>query len=118
MKVAIPTEEGMILRQFGQAREFTVYDVEIELVRSKKTVSVAEGGIESFLQDEGIDAVICGHIRSGARNLLRMRRIELTYGVLGSADDVMVRYLSGERLGDTEENALWSFSEAMGVKET
>ena len=36
-----------------------------------------------------------------------MKRIELTYGVMGEADDVMIRYLSGERLGDIEENAYW-----------
>ena len=41
---------------------------------------------------------------------MRTRRIELTYGVIGNADDVMIRYLSGERLGDLEENTLWSLT--------
>ena len=60
-----------------------------------------------FLTEQDINAVICGNIRSSARNILRAKRIELTYGVLGEVDDVMIRYLSGERLGDIDENAYW-----------
>ncbi|MBS5032258.1 MAG: dinitrogenase iron-molybdenum cofactor biosynthesis protein, partial [Firmicutes bacterium] len=41
-----------------------------------------------FLTEQDINAVICGNIRSSARNILRAKRIELTYGVLGEVDDV------------------------------
>ena len=110
MKVAIPTEDGRIVPRFGGARELTVYDVEIELVKMRQVVTVPRGGISDFLKKEGINAVICGQIGSAGRNLMRTRRIELTYGVFGNADDVMIRYLSGERLGDLEENTLWSLT--------
>ena len=82
MRVAIPTKNNRIDPQYSRAAEFTIYEIEIELV-------------------------ICGNIRSSARNILRAKRIELTYGVLGEVDDVMIRYLSGERLGDIDENAYW-----------
>lgn len=107
MKVAIPTKNGRIDRQYSQATEFTVYEVEIELVKKKEIIPLGEIEIADFLTEQGINAVICGNIRSAARNILRTKRIELTYGVCGNADDVMIRYLSGERLGDIDENAYW-----------
>lgn len=107
MKVALPTRDGKIEQIFARAEEFTIYDVEIELVSSKTTVSVIGREFADFLTKEKINCVICGNIRSGARNVLRMKRIELIYGVSGDADESMVRYLSGERLGAVEENALW-----------
>ena len=107
MKVAIPTKNGRIAQQYSRATEFTVYEVEIELVQKKEIIPLGKTSVADFLTEQGINAVICGNIRSTARNILRMKRIELTYGVMGEADDVMIRYLSGERLGDIEENAYW-----------
>ena len=95
MRVAIPTKNNRIDPQYSRAAEFTIYEIEIELVKKKEVVPL------------GKNAVICGNIRSSARNILRAKRIELTYGVLGEVDDVMIRYLSGERLGDIDENAYW-----------
>ena len=107
MKVAIPTKNGRIDQQYSRALEFTVYDVEIELVKQKEIIPLGKTSISDFLTEQGINAVICGNIRSSARNILRTMRIELTYGVIGEADEVMIRYLSGERLGNIEENAYW-----------
>lgn len=107
MKVAIPTKNGRIDQQYSRATEFTVYEVEIELVQKKEIIPLGKTSVADFLTEQGINAVICGNIRSTARNILRMKRIELTYGVIGEVDDVMIRYLSGERLGDIEENAYW-----------
>lgn len=106
MKVAIPTEQGQIAQRLEHAEEFTIYDVEIELVQTKEILPLEDQSFSDFLLAHGINAIICCKIRSAARTLLRTRRIELTYGVTGNADDVMIRYLSGERLGTIEENAL------------
>ncbi len=35
MRVAMPSEEGMIYQHFGHAAEFTVYEVESELIKNK-----------------------------------------------------------------------------------
>ncbi len=105
MRVALPTKEGQIFLQYDKAKEFTIYDVEIELVKSKEIVVLKEMSIADFLDIQHINAVICADIRSAGKTLLRTKRIEVTYGVTGNADDVMVRYLSGEALGTVEENA-------------
>ena len=36
MRVAIPTKDGKIAPEYTRAREFTVYEVEIELVKKKE----------------------------------------------------------------------------------
>ena len=113
MRVAIPTRNGQIEAVFSRAEEFTIYDVEIELVKSKGTAVIHEKDLGSFLLEEASNVMICGKIRSGARNILRMKRIELLYGVSGNADDIMIRYLSGERLGNVDENAFWSEEEGL-----
>ena len=99
MRVAIPTKNNRIDPQYSRAAEFTIYEIEIELVKKKEIVPLGKTAIADFLTEQDINAVICGNIRSSARNILRAKRIELTYGVLGEVDDVMIRYLSGERLG-------------------
>lgn len=108
MRVAIPTRDGRIEPVFSRAEEFTIYDVEIELVKSKVIIPLGGKELGDFLMDEAINIVICGRVRSGSRNVLRLKRVELIYGVSGEADDIMVRFLSGERLGDIDENAFWS----------
>lgn len=108
MRVAIPTRDGRIESVFSRAEEFTIYDVEIELVKSKVTAPLGGRELGSFLVEEAINVVICGRIRSGTRNVMRVKRVELLYGVTGDADDIMIRYLSGERLGNVDENAFWS----------
>lgn len=111
VRVAIPTRDGRIESVFSRAEEFTIYDVEIELVKSKVIVPIGTKEFGNFLMDEAVNVMICGRIRSGSRNILRLKRVELIYGVSGEADDIMVRYLSGERLGDIDENAFWSKDE-------
>ncbi|MPM96710.1 hypothetical protein SDC9_143875 [bioreactor metagenome] len=108
VRVAIPTRDGRIESVFSRAEEFTIYDVEIELVKSKVTAPLGGRELGSFLMEEAINVVICGKIRSGTRNIMRVKRVELLYGVTGNADDIMIRYLSGERLGNVDENAFWS----------
>jgi len=112
MRVAIPTKNGMVEPVSSRVEEFTIYEVEIELVRGKTVVAFG-GKFGEFLTKESINGVICGSIRSAARNILRTKRVELIYGVSGQADDVMVRYLSGENLGSVDENALWRDREGL-----
>lgn len=96
---------GVFLR-YSETKEFTVYEVEIELVKAKEVVPLRDKTIAEFLTEQDINVVLCANIRSAGRTLLRTKRIELIYGVTGNADEAMIRYLSGEQLGTVEENAL------------
>lgn len=88
MRVAIPTQNGQIFLQYGQAKEFTVYDVEIELVKEKTILPLGERSIADFLTHEGINAVICANIRSAAeqkRTPEEVRRLEVLKDTRGSS---------------------------------
>ena len=103
-----PRKNNRIDPQYSRAAEFTIYEIEIELVKKKEVVPLGKTAIADFLTEQDINAVICGNIRSSARNILRAKRIELTYGVLGEVDDVMIRLSSAaERWWDIDENAYW-----------
>lgn len=106
MRVAIPIKDGEIFLRYSETKEFTVYEVEIELVKAKEVVPLRDKTIAEFLTEQDINVVLCANIRSAGRTLLRTKRIELIYGVTGNADEAMIRYLSGEQLGTVEENAL------------
>ena len=106
MRVAIPTKDGEIFLRYSETKEFTVYEVEIELVKAKEVVPLRDKTIAEFLTEQDINVVLCANIRSAGRTLPRTKRIELIYGVTGNADEAMIRYLSGEQLGTVEENAL------------
>lgn len=107
MRIAMPTENGMVYQHFGKTPEFTIYEVESELIKNKEFVST-EGSeheaLADFLTVQSVNVVISGNIGSSVKNALREKRIELIPGVVGSADDMIVKYLSGEKMGnpDTE----------------
>jgi len=105
MRVAVPTKNGEIFQQFGKSGEFTIYDIEIVEVTLKEVVSIQEVGYSAlvdFLVLQSVHVLLCGDIGSGAKNALREKRIELIPGVIGNADEMMVKYLSGEQMGNPE----------------
>ena len=114
MRVAIPTEDGMIYQHFGHTPEFTVYEVESELIKNKEFISTEGSGHEAladFLTVHSVNVVISGNIGSGAKSALREKRIELIPGVTGTADDAIVKYLSGEKMGNPDTECAHSHEE-------
>lgn len=108
MKVALPNFNDEIATNFIKAKEFIIFDIEIEIVQNRDIIPLKNLSIEEFLIVNNINAIICNKIDSENRTLLRIEKIELIYGVEGQINDIMIRYLSGERLGNIDENAYWS----------
>jgi predicted Fe-Mo cluster-binding NifX family protein len=103
MRIAIPTEDGNIFQHFGHSKEFTLYDIENEMVQQKQVVATngaGHGALADFLTVHSVNMVISGNIGGGAKTALREKNIELIPGVTGKADDIIIRYLSGEELGN------------------
>ena len=101
MRVAVPTKNGEIFLNFEKSEEFTIYDVEIAQVHFKKVISTkeaGENGLVSFLVLHSVHVLLCGNIKSEAKNALREKRIELIHGAFGNASEMLVKYLSGEQM--------------------
>lgn len=98
MKIAITTQDGQVFQHFGKCPEFTVYTVENGNIKEKKILDAAGSGhsaLAGFLQNEGVDTVICGGIGDGARKMLAAVGIQLVSCITGSIEEAAKAYLSG-----------------------
>jgi predicted Fe-Mo cluster-binding NifX family protein len=89
MKIAVTYENGMVFQHFGHTKQFKIYEVENgEIVSSEivPTLGSGHGALAGFLSANGVNALICGGIGSGARTALAQAGIDLYPGVSGNAD--------------------------------
>ena len=98
MKIAVTYEAGLVFQHFGHTAAFKIYDVENGQVVSAQVVETngfGHGALAGFLQELGVDTLICGGIGGGARMALADAGITLYGGVYGDADDVVQDLLAG-----------------------
>ena len=99
MKIAVTYEAGLIFQHFGHTAQFKIYEVENDTVKASAVVDTdghGHGALAGFLQQQGVDTLICGGIGGGARMALADAGITLYGGVYGDADDVVADLLAGE----------------------
>ena len=105
MKLAVTYENGQVFQHFGHCEQFKVYSVEEGSVRSSQVVSAAgsgHGALAGFLQNLGVDTLICGGIGGGARTALAQAGIELYPGASGNADEAVDALLKGNLAYDPD----------------
>lgn len=98
MKIAVTYEAGLVFQHFGHTAAFKIYNVEDGQVVSSQVVETSgfgHGALAGFLQELGVDTLICGGIGGGARMALADAGITLYGGVYGDADDVVQDLLAG-----------------------
>ena len=103
MIIAVPTENGNIFQHFGKSVEFTLFDTENAVIKSQKAVDTSATGGHSALVDvlkgSNAEVLICGGIGPGAIEGLASIGVEVVSGVSGKAEEAVVKYLSGEKIG-------------------
>lgn len=98
MKIAVTYQDGEIFQHFGHTQQFKVYQVEEGKVVSSEVVGTegfGHGALAGFLQERGIEVLICGGIGGGARNALAEAGIKLYPGAWGDADAQVNSFLAG-----------------------
>lgn len=104
MKIAVPTQNGEIFAELGQAEEFTVVTVSEDGKHFEKETMQTRGdgivSVVSFLADEKIDTLICGTLGLMARSAFEMIDLQLVPGCSGAVDAAITKYLRGEKQGD------------------
>lgn len=96
MKLAVTYENGNIYQHFGHTEQFKIYTVENNTIVSSEvvpTMGSGHGALAGFLQNLGVDTLICGGIGMGARTALAEAGIRLYGGVAGEADLAVQRLL-------------------------
>lgn len=100
MKIAVTYENGEIFQHFGHTKQFKIYEfddadkvLDVELV---DTNGSGHGALAGFLQEKGVNVLICGGIGGGAQMALAEAGIEIFGGVVGEADSAVTAYLKRE----------------------
>jgi len=98
MKIAVTYENGEVFQHFGHTEQFKLYTVEDGKIVSEQVVGTngsGHGALAGFLQNDGVDTLICGGIGGGAQEALRSAGIKLYGGVSGNADEAVAALLNG-----------------------
>ena len=99
MKIAVTYEAGLVFQHFGHTANFKIYDVENGQVTASRVVNTCgsgHGALAGYLQELGVDTLICGGIGGGARIALGEAGIAVFGGVHGDCDDVVSDFLAGQ----------------------
>lgn len=99
MKIAVTYENGEVFQHFGHTENFMIYQIDGDSIASSKMVSAAEtgghGALAGFLQQQGVDKLICGGIGGGARSALNKAGIQIYPGASGNADECVKALING-----------------------
>ncbi|WP_279068127.1 NifB/NifX family molybdenum-iron cluster-binding protein [Intestinimonas butyriciproducens] len=107
MKIAVTYENGTVFQHFGHTEQFKVYQVEDGRVTGTEILDTngsGHGALAGFLQDAGVEALICGGLGMGARNALAQAGVTLYAGVTGDADAAVQALLAGRLAYGIEAN--------------
>ncbi len=98
MRIAITYKDGDVFQHFGRSEFFKIYDVkdgQIITTAIIPTMGNGHGALGNFLKEAKVDALICGGIGAGARNVLNNVGINIYPGVNGNADEAIKAFIAG-----------------------
>ena len=96
MKFAITYNNGTVFQHFGQTKQFKVFDSENGESYIQDSGEYSHGSLAALLEQIGVEALLCGGIGDGARNMLKSRGIEVYPGQQGDVDDVAKAFKDGK----------------------
>lgn len=105
MRIAIPYQNEEIFQHFGHSEAFKFYDAADNTVCASCVVPTngsGHGALAFFLQENGVDVLLCGGIGGGAKDALAKAGIRVFGGVKGRADDAAAAFLAGTLHYDPE----------------
>ncbi len=99
MKIAITYEDGNVFQHFGHTETFQLFEIEDGGIAGETLLDTAGTGHEAlagFLEDNGVDVLICGGMGDGAKMALDAAGIDVISGVTGDTHQAVAAYLRGE----------------------
>lgn len=99
--IAIPLLDGRdVDPHFGQAKEFTMFEIEGNEARFVKMLR-ADGlqhqheGLANMFKQSGVDVIVCGGVGRGMINGLQAAGLDIVSGASGNVVDVANSYAEG-----------------------
>jgi predicted Fe-Mo cluster-binding NifX family protein len=96
MKVAIPINKDRVAPRLPLAKEVIIVELrgKREMGRNKVDISLLHPmEIPDFLASQGVTRVIAAGVDWHMQEMLRMRNIDLIWGIMGAVDEVLAFYL-------------------------
>lgn len=101
-RIAIPLLNGEVVDpHFGQAQEFTVFEIEGKEARFVEMLRAAglqhqHKGLADLFKSNDVDVIICGGIGPGMINGLQAVGLEIVSGAMGNVVEVADAYAAGK----------------------
>ncbi len=98
MIIAATYEDGQIVQDFGQTKQFKLYTIEDDRITKMEVVDAAGSGqdaLTGFLRQQGVGILACGGIGEDARMALMGAGIAVFPGAFGEADLQVGALLAG-----------------------
>lgn len=88
MKIAIPNENGQVNQHFGRSKEFIIFDMENQKIKTATPVSAAQlahnhEGLAGLMKDNNVEVVVLGGIGPYAIQALEQAGLKVITGVSG-----------------------------------
>ena len=90
MKIAVPSQDGLVDEHFGHCKEFLIFRVEKDILVEEQAVPSLEGcgcksGVASILARSGVTHLVAGNMGQGAVHVLEAQGIIVVRGASGQA---------------------------------
>lgn len=89
MRIAVTYNEGLISKTFDKTTQFKIYDVAKDHILAtfvEEIFGYGQGVLVGFLQDQCVEALICGYVRRETKSSLTIAGIAVYSDKQGSAD--------------------------------
>ena len=102
IKIAIPTNKGLVDDHFGHCKHYSIYSVDDKnKIRLKENLPSPLGcgcksNIASELKELGVTVLLAGNMGNGALTMLQNHHIKVLRGCSGSVDDVVHDYINNK----------------------
>lgn len=97
-RIAVAYDGGNVFQHFGHTEKFKIYTYTGTEITDRQIVDTngqGHGAIVDFLAEQGVEAVICGGIGSGAKDALSAAGIQVFGGVIGDCDKAVDDWYNG-----------------------
>lgn len=107
-KIAVATSVEGIAEHFGHCDHFDIFETSDTSVIGKTSVKNPSehqrGYLPKFLYDQGVEVVIAGSLGSMAQQILDALNMKAIFGVSGTSDELVQKYLEGTLVSNPEGN--------------
>ena len=98
MRIAVTYNDGTVEQNFEETTAFKIYQAVGGRVIStilEDVCGFGQGMLPAFLQDQCVDALICGKIPQEAKTALFLANISVYNNAKGNVEEVIEDFLSG-----------------------